>query len=123
MSILWIILWSLFAIVMIVGFFINRIVKKEEALKATEQAIFLEIFRTSNFRQPTFKRGSCYGWPTFLVVFHTKDDYDEAEKQELFDVFRERVASLQRLGFDAEIGFDFSYRGRRMPVAGLEIEA
>jgi hypothetical protein len=112
MSILWIILWSLFAIIVIAGFFMNRILKKDEALKAAEQTIFMEIFRTSTFRQPSFERGSCYGWPTFYVSFSTKEDYDHAERQGHCELFRSRIAALQRPGFDAEIAFDFGYPGK-----------
>lgn len=122
MSILSIILWTLAAIGVIIGVRLNNILKKEEARKEAEWNVFLKVFRNHTFKFPDLKRGSSYGWPTFMVVFSTKDDHDEAEKQGLFDVFRERIAQLQRPGFSADIGIDFSYTGRRIQVAGLDIE-
>jgi hypothetical protein len=79
------------------------------------------IFHDSAIKIPKIEIGSSYSWTTYTVVFSTRDDYDLAEKNGLFDNFKRRIGQFnkpQKIGdtvvpFNPEQAVYFMYAGQR----------
>ena len=74
---------------------------------------FLNVFQNTDITIPTLKFGSSYSWPTFDITFATKEDYQFAERNGLFDDFKNRIKAYYDSKFDPERAVYFTYPGQK----------
>jgi len=73
---------------------------------------FRKIFDNKEFESPKLKIGFSHGWETFTVTFSKPEDYDHAEKNGLFDKFKNRIKLFYDSTFDPERAIYFTYEGK-----------
>lgn len=79
---------------------------------------FLESFTDREFVLPKLKTGYSYGYPTFQLVFSSKDQLILAEKNGLTKIFESKIQKIHEDidDFDAEKAIDFTWEGRTYKV-------
>ena len=96
----------IFVIIAIVYFRRNR-------TESRQYRDFLKVFQHTEISIPTLKLGSSYSWPTFSITFANKEDYEFAERNGLFDKFKNRIKSYYDSQFDPDRAVYFTYPGQK----------
>ncbi len=82
-------------------------IKKSKCDKACRS-----VFSIDKITKPEIVTGFQYSWPTVGVIFNCKEDYEFAEKLELFKLFKEKVQAIYKdyEDFNAEQAVYFKYK-------------
>ncbi len=107
-------------IILIILFFVIRLLynywrKKKNDREQLEELLL--IFEGNNIALPEIKLGTSYSWQTYSVLFASKNDYDYAEQNKLFELFDKRVESFHDADFKADMAVSYKYPGQKNIVS------
>lgn len=77
---------------------------------------FQLLFKKHSIALPKLEFGSSYSWPTFVVTFANKSDYDYAEETQLFIQFKEKIQSFYDQNFSADAAIYFTYPEKTVTI-------
>ena len=81
--------------------------------KLIDQA-FTYIFDPEQFDKIDLKVGNMFGYPTFIIIFANRDDYQSASVTGLFDQFNHQLQQIYGEHYMAEQAVIYKYRGQGM---------
>lgn len=73
--------------------------------------VFKSVFNDSKIQRPTLKIGSSYSWPTFDIVFSTREDLEFAETSGLIEQFKNKIKARYTKDFDPDRAIYCTYVG------------
>lgn len=89
---------------------IYRTRRRHQAMQAKQHQDFLTVFAIPAIATPHLTFRSHYGWDSFAVLFHTKDDWQYAKQHHLFPEFKRRIASYYSADFDPDRAIYFGIK-------------